>query len=50
MCGERFAERREQQALFDVLTYTESEHAWPTGTTMATLREAWGWEGGGGAM
>ena len=44
MCGDRFTELSEQQALLDVLKKTESDHAWPTATAQAHLKRAWGWE------
>lgn len=43
MCGERFVERHEQKALLEVLEITETTHAWPTGTAMQSLKEAWAW-------
>lgn len=30
LAGERFSNRREQEALMNVLVRCESEHAWPT--------------------
>ena len=44
--GERFAERREQDALLDTLVQTERENAWPTTAAQRQLKEAWGWDGG----
>ena len=48
MCGEHFAgegeaERREQEALMDVLRLADEQYAWPTAKTQQTLRQAWGW-------
>lgn len=44
ICGDRFSERLEQEALLNILVFTEQEHAWPTGTAKLTLEEAWGWQ------
>lgn len=43
MAGDRFEDRREQEALMQVLVYTERVHAWPTGAAQEGLKEAWGW-------
>ncbi|OCK75378.1 hypothetical protein K432DRAFT_429464 [Lepidopterella palustris CBS 459.81] len=43
MAGDRFTERREQEALLRLLLKTEKEHAWPTSTAQMHLKEAWGW-------
>jgi len=43
ICGDRFTQRLEQEALLNILDFTEKEHAWPTGTAVLTLKEAWGW-------
>lgn len=32
LCGDRFTDRMEQEALLRILHRTEEEHAWPTGT------------------
>jgi hypothetical protein len=44
LCGDRFTDRAEQQALLAVLVKLEDEHAWPTQTTQKFLKEAWGWD------
>ncbi|KAK3623883.1 hypothetical protein LTR56_021339 [Elasticomyces elasticus] len=44
MAGDKFADRREQEALLDVLERCDKVHAWPTGDAVANLREAWGWK------
>jgi hypothetical protein len=44
MCGDRFTDLHEQEALLDVLKKTEADHAWPTATTQTHLKKAWGWE------
>ena len=43
MCGDRFADRAEQQALLDILVETDVKHAWPTTTIQTHLKEAWDW-------
>lgn len=43
MCGDLFTELSEQQALLEVLRYTDTEHAWPTADIQERLKEAWGW-------
>ena len=44
MCGDRFTDRMEQEALLGVLMRTEQDHAWPTGAAQTHLRKAWGWD------
>jgi hypothetical protein len=43
MCGDRFGDRVEQEALLNVLIATEIHHAWPTATAQIHLKKAWGW-------
>ncbi|KAJ5183152.1 hypothetical protein N7492_000768 [Penicillium capsulatum] len=45
MCGDRFTDRLEQEALLGVLVKLEDEHAYPTAGTQELLKVAWGWEG-----
>ena len=45
MCGDRFVERVEQEALFGVLVTLEDEYGYPTHSMRAQLGEAWGWVG-----
>jgi hypothetical protein len=47
MCGDRFTERIEQEALLGVLAKLEAEHAYPTTSTQVLLKAAWGWSGYG---
>ncbi|KAJ5709567.1 hypothetical protein N7493_009858 [Penicillium malachiteum] len=47
MCGDRFTERFEQEALLGVLIKLADEHAYPTWTVQESLKVAWGWEGCG---
>lgn len=44
MCGDRFEDQLQQQALIGILAELEEEHAWPTRVTQAQLKRAWGWE------
>ncbi|KAL5316735.1 hypothetical protein ACEPPN_015786 [Leptodophora sp. 'Broadleaf-Isolate-01'] len=43
MCGDRFSDRGEQEALLNVLVVTEEDHAWPTFAAQMHLKRAWGW-------
>ncbi|KAJ5626064.1 hypothetical protein N7510_002373 [Penicillium lagena] len=43
MCGDRFTDRLEQEALLSVLVRLEDEHAYPTNNTQELLKEAWEW-------
>jgi hypothetical protein len=45
MCGDRFVERGEQEALFGVLIRLEDEYGYPTRNMRAQLGDAWGWDG-----
>ncbi|KAI1629443.1 hypothetical protein EDD37DRAFT_51122 [Exophiala viscosa] len=42
MCGDRFEDPLEQQALLGMLDELETGNAWPAGNLRQTLREAWG--------
>ena len=44
MTGERFTDRRVQEALLDILVRTDRDFAWPTQPAQKSLKEAWGWE------
>ncbi|KAI0415294.1 hypothetical protein F5X98DRAFT_388941 [Xylaria grammica] len=43
LAGDRFTDRREQQALFDFLVKVEKSHAWPTWAIQQEMKETWGW-------
>ena len=43
LCGDQFTKIHEQQAIMEVLVYTDTENAWPTADIQQQLREAWGW-------
>lgn len=45
MCGDRFVERVEQEALFGALLHLEDEFGYPTLNMRTQLRDAWGWDG-----
>lgn len=45
MCGDRFTDRLEQEALLGVLAKLGDEHAYPTFSTQELLKGAWGWHG-----
>jgi hypothetical protein len=47
MCGDRFTDQTEQEALLGVLAKLEAEHAYPTTSTQDLLKGAWGWSGYG---
>lgn len=47
MCGDRFTDLIEQEALLGVLAKLEAEHAYPTTNTQDSLKRAWGWSGYG---
>ena len=41
MCGEKFEDVLDQQAFVQILTHTESSHAWPTRSTRSYLLDTW---------
>lgn len=49
MCGDRFTDRIEQEALLGLLVKLEDEHAYPTTSTQESLKAAWGWSGYNGS-
>lgn len=42
--GDRFTERRDQEAMVDMLIQTENDHARPTTKIQNRLKKAWGWQ------
>ncbi|OTB02769.1 hypothetical protein M426DRAFT_24377 [Hypoxylon sp. CI-4A] len=46
MFGDQFGERRDQEALIDILRKTEADHARPTAAIQQQLMKAWGWVSG----
>ncbi|QKX62809.1 uncharacterized protein TRUGW13939_09974 [Talaromyces rugulosus] len=45
MCGDKFSDRVEQEALAGVLSKLEDEHGWPTEQMRISLTQAWHWDG-----
>ncbi|KAH8595534.1 hypothetical protein B0O99DRAFT_472793, partial [Bisporella sp. PMI_857] len=43
ICGDMFDDRKEQEALIEILLQTEKEHARPTAAIQKQLRDAWEW-------
>jgi predicted TIM-barrel enzyme len=43
IAGEKFTDRKEQEAVLDILNTCDTKHAWGTGTVRENLRQAWGW-------
>ncbi|KAL3423508.1 arca-like protein [Phlyctema vagabunda] len=43
LCGDRFTERIDQEALLDVLANTEKDHARPTAVLQQQMMKSWGW-------
>ncbi|KAI7325039.1 hypothetical protein KC340_g6201 [Hortaea werneckii] len=44
MAGDKFTDRREQEALMDILRVCDEQYGWPTGHATGNLKLAWGWE------
>ena len=45
ICGDRFTDLKEQQALMEVLVSTTREtNYWPTTVSQMRLKEVWGWD------
>ena len=43
IAGEKFTDRKEQEAVLDILNTCDIKHAWGTGTVRQNLKNAWGW-------
>jgi predicted TIM-barrel enzyme len=43
IAGEKFTDRKEQEAVLDILNTCDTKHAWGTGTVRENLKHAWGW-------
>lgn len=43
MCGDRFHDRSEQEALLEILSKLDKDYGWPTQRIRASIIEAWGW-------
>ncbi|KAL3421698.1 hypothetical protein PVAG01_05854 [Phlyctema vagabunda] len=44
MCGERFTDHREQEALIAIVTEAEAHVAWPSLKARERLIDSWGWD------
>ncbi|RDW73068.1 hypothetical protein BP6252_06975 [Coleophoma cylindrospora] len=44
LCGDRFTDRIDQEALLDILARTEKDHARPTAALQQQMMTSWGWE------
>jgi hypothetical protein len=43
MCGDRFHDKSEQEALLEILSKLENDYGWPTQRIRTSIIEAWGW-------
>jgi hypothetical protein len=43
ICGDRFEDKVDQDALLDILVRTERDHARPTAAVQKQMKESWGW-------
>ncbi|KAI1363632.1 hypothetical protein F5Y08DRAFT_308983 [Xylaria arbuscula] len=43
LAGDRFTDRRQQEALLNFLIKTEESSAWPTWSIQQEMKETWGW-------
>ena len=43
IAGEKFTDRKEQEAVLDILNTCDIKPAWGTGTVRQNLKNAWGW-------
>lgn len=43
--GDRFENRKDQDALLEILTRTSRDHARPTESVQKQMMESWGWVG-----
>jgi hypothetical protein len=44
IAGDKFTDRKEQEAVLDILTTCDLKHAWGTGTVRGNLKASWGWD------
>jgi hypothetical protein len=44
IAGDKFADRREQDAVVEILLACDRKHAWGTGTVIENLKISWGWD------
>lgn len=45
IAGDKFTQRREQEAVLNILVTCDRKHAWMTGTVQENLKTSWGWHG-----
>lgn len=43
IAGDKFTERKEQEAVLDILITCDRVHAWGTLTVQENLKTSWGW-------
>lgn len=43
MCGDRFHDKSEQEAMLEILSKLNNDYAWPTQRIRTSITEAWGW-------
>lgn len=43
IAGDKFTDRKEQQAVLDILTTCDRKHAWGTEEVRRNLKASWGW-------
>jgi hypothetical protein len=43
IAGDKFIDRKEQEAVLEILMTCDVEHAWGTGTVRENLKAGWGW-------
>ena len=44
IAGDKFVDRREQDAVVDILLACDRKHAWETGKMIDNLKVSWGWD------
>lgn len=45
VAGDKFTQRREQEAVLEILETCDRKHAWMTVTVQENLKTSWGWDG-----
>jgi hypothetical protein len=44
IAGDKFVDRREQDAVVEILLACDRKHAWETGKMIENLKVSWGWD------
>jgi aldehyde:ferredoxin oxidoreductase len=44
IAGDKFTDRKEQQAVLDILMTCDRKHAWGTEEVRRNLKASWGWD------